>query len=187
MSGLRQRQNIAAEFPYISPDAVDVADAAIEKAKCNPVRLDWDALPEDPPDPKFIIPGWMPDGVVTLFAAHGGTGKSFMSIYIALCLATGKHPFSSGTPIERTKVFLYSAEDDMTVMHGRFARYMRILDIKPEDLRGWLEVVDATESDNVLFTGGEKVNGRTTQRFKWLAGEIVESQPKLSQFRSFTR
>ena len=146
---------------------------ATEKAKRTPVRLDWDAIPEDPPDPKFVIPGWMPDGVVTLFAAHGGTGKSFMSVYIALCLATGKHPFAPGTPIERTKVFLYSAEDDMTVMHGRFAKYMRILDINRDDLKGWLEVVDATESDNVLFTGDEKVNGRTTQRFKWLADEIA--------------
>lgn len=169
-SQIRNSQ-IALEFPI---EVVQATDAAIEKAKRNPLTLDWSSLPEFPTDPKFVIPGWMPDGVVTLFAAHGGTGKSFLSVYIALCLATGRHPFEKGVEIERTKVVLYSAEDNMQVMQVRFARYMRILGIDVSELEGWLMVLDATESDNVLFTGDEKVNGRTTARFGWLAREIAQ-------------
>lgn len=138
----------------------------------DPVALDWHNIPENPPDPHFVIPGWMPDGVVTLFAAHGGTGKSFMSVYIALCLATGRHPFNIQEEIPRVKVVLYSAEDNMQVMQSRFARYMRILGITGHDLDGWLLVLDATEADNVLFTGDEKVDGRTTARFNWLADQV---------------
>ncbi len=156
---------IASEFPILATETP-------KSMPRDPVALDWDELPIDPPEPCFIIPGWMPDGVVTLFAAHGGTGKSFLSLYIALCIATGKHPFNEGEAIERCKVLLYSAEDNTTVMQGRLRRYMHLLGIDGSELKGWLSVLDATESDNVLFVGDEKVNGRTTARFAWLAAEI---------------
>lgn len=155
---------IAADFSVIA--------AATHPTTRHPVALDWGRLPLAPPEPRFVIPGWMPDGVVTLFAAHGGTGKSFLSLYIALCIATGRHPFAAGEAIERAKVLLYSAEDDMAVMQWRLRRYMQLLGIRTDELRGWLTVLDATESDNVLFVGEEKVNGRTTTRFTWLANEI---------------
>jgi hypothetical protein len=142
--------------------------------KSDPVELRWDDFPEFPPDIKFVIPGWMPDGVVTLFAAHGGTGKSFLSLLIALCLATGRHPFEPGLSIPRRKVLLYSAEDDLTVMRARLWRYMRLMDIKPADLDGWLLILDATQSDNVLFSENEKVGARTTARFTWLGEQVAE-------------
>lgn len=156
---------VAAEFPVMEPGA----PKAVPR---HPVALDWDRMPTDPPEPCFVIPGWMPDGVVTLFAAHGGTGKSFLSLYLALCIATGKHPFVEGEAIERRRVLLYSAEDDMAVMQWRLRRYMQLLGIHEGDVKGWLTVFDATESDNVLFVGDEKVNGRTTARFAWLAEQV---------------
>ncbi len=157
-------------------DFEDVSGQAEQAGKAlrHPQVLDWSSLPEDPPEPAFVIPGWMPDGVVTLFAAHGGTGKSFMSVYIALCLATGRHPFNSGEQIPRVKVVLYSAEDNMLVMHSRFARYMRLMGIAAGDLVGWLLVLDATESDNVLFVGDQTTNGRTTARFTWLERQVAD-------------
>ena len=159
----------AEDFEIITTETI----AAIDKVRRNPAALDWTSLPEDPPDLPFIIPGWMPDGVVTLFAAHGGTGKSFLSLYIGLCLALGRHPFERSRSIDRVKVLLYSAEDSMLVMQSRIARYLRILGAEPAELAGWLQILDATECDNVLFTGEEKVNGRTTWRFDWLAREIA--------------
>lgn len=158
-------------------------DLGVEvKTQRHPVVLDWSSMPEDPPEIPFVIPGWMPDKVVTLFAAHGGTGKSYMSVYIALCLATGRHPFDPDQTIPRTRVLLYSAEDNLDVMHLRFARYLRKLSIDRADLVGWLHVLDATESDNVLFAGEEKVNGRTTERFKWLAKEVKRTDAKVLIF-----
>lgn len=154
----------------------------VKSPEKHPAVLDWLAMPENPPEISFIIPGWMPDKVVTLFAAHGGTGKSYMSVYIALCLATGRHPFDPDQIIPRTRVVLYSAEDNLEVMHLRFARYMHTLNIAKSDLVSWLRVLDATESDNVLFTGEEKVNGRTTPRFKWLATEIKRFDAKVLIF-----
>jgi RecA-family ATPase len=148
----------------------------------HPAVLNWLSMPADPPEIPFVIPGWMPDKVVTLFAAHGGTGKSYMSVYIALCLATGRHPFDTDQLIPRTRVVLYSAEDNLDVMHLRFARYMRTMNIAKSDLVGWLHVLDATESDNVLFSGEEKIKERLTARYKWLTKEIKQFDAKVLIF-----
>lgn len=139
----------------------------------RPIALNWSALPEDPPEPAFVIPGWLPLNVVTLVAAHGGTGKSYVSLYVALCLATGRHPFDEGAEVPRVRVVLYSAEDGMAAMMWRLRRYMRLLEIEPADVDGRLVVLDATEADNVLFIGDEKKpEGRTTQTFEWLRQQV---------------
>lgn len=139
-----------------------------------PVPLVWADMPEEPPEPQFVIPGWLPLNVVTLLAAHGGTGKSFLSLWIALCLATGRHPFIDGYSLQRVKVMLYSAEDDLAVMHWRLSRYMQILGIDPAALDGWLLVLDATESNNVLFVGDERrPEGRTTASFEWVQAQCA--------------
>lgn len=172
LAALLERLQVTVATLTPAVDAEAVVNLMVCPAAGHPVALDLLAIPEDPPDPKFVIPGWMPDGVVTLFAAHGGTGKSFLSLYVALCLATGRHPFAPGETIQRVRVVVYSAEDDTTVMQGRLRRYMRLLGIEAGDLVGWLLVLDATQSDNVLFAGDEKVHGRTTKRFTWLRKEI---------------
>lgn len=157
-------------------DDFDVIDRSAQQSAQQPdlnelPELDWLAMPEEPAEVPFVIPGWMPDGVVTLLAAHGGTGKSYLSLFIALCLATGRHPFTGGAA-ERVKVLLYSAEDNMTVMQARLARYMRLLGLDRADLVGWLFVLDATESENVLFVGSERTVGKTTRRYDWLAEKV---------------
>ncbi len=72
----------------------------------HPVALDWSTLPDHPPEVPFVVPGWLPSGAVTLLAAHGGTGKSYLAIFISVCLATGRHPFEAGESIDRVKVTL---------------------------------------------------------------------------------
>ena len=96
----------------------------------EPKTLDWSDFPENPPEIPFIIPDWMPADTVTLLAAHGGTGKSFLSVYISICLCTGRHPFT-GAKIPRKRVLFYSAEDNLLVMRLRLSRYFRLLDINP--------------------------------------------------------
>lgn len=133
----------------------------------HPQRMDWAALPANPPEVPFIIPDWMPDQVVTLLAAHGGTGKSFLSLFIGLCLAVGRHPFT-GEPITPVRVVLYSAEDNMAVMQLRLRRYMSMMDIDEAELHGQLDILDATESDNVLFAQIGRDGATPTARFEWL-------------------
>jgi hypothetical protein len=138
----------------------------------EPKAMDWKSFPENPPDIPFVIPDWMPQDTVTLFAAHGGTGKSFLALFIALCLSTGRHPFT-GAKIPRKRVLLYSAEDNLLVMRLRLSRYFEMLSIQTIDVDGWLHILDGTESNNVLFSADERLcDGRTTRLYSWLAEEI---------------
>jgi archaellum biogenesis ATPase FlaH len=135
----------------------------------DPQPLVWAELPEHPPEVPFVIPGWLPTGVVTLLAAHGGTGKSYLSIYMSICMATGRHPFEKGEVIDRVRVMLYSAEDDRRVLQARLLRYMKMMEVTRGDLEGWLEVLDATNANNVLY---EKEG--TTHRFRWLRERVAK-------------
>lgn len=168
----------AAGVQPLTPVAAAAREVVGEQASADPVELSWDAWNDDPEPVRFLIPGWLPDGVVTLFAAHGGTGKSYLSLLIALCLATGRNPLATDEAteperIERVKVYLYSAEDSTTVLQFRLARYMRLLGIKPQELKGWLKIVDATESDNVLFSAARDIGKRVTERMEWLRREVA--------------
>ncbi len=169
---------LAEDFDVVEADDLASGSSADDR---EPQELDWAAMEDELAEVPFVIPGWMPDGVVTLLAAHGGTGKSYLSLLIALCLATGRHPFT-GAPAERVKVLLYSAEDNMAVMQSRLARYMRLLGIDRTDLVGWLHILDATESDNVLFVGGERTVGKVTRRFTWLADKVASTGARVLIF-----
>lgn len=144
---------------------------APRSASPHPVAVDLRSLPLVPPPVPFVIPGWLPAGVVTLFAAHGGAGKSFIALYIAVCVATGRHPFEAGVRIPRRRVLFYSAEDGLPVLQGRLRRYLDYMAVSADDLDGWFSLLDATASDNVLFRA-DKGSGATTTRYDWLAGEV---------------
>jgi hypothetical protein len=144
----------------------------VTRSNPEPKVLDWSDFPADPPEIPFVIPDWMPADTVTLFAAHGGTGKSFLSLYASICLSTGRHPFTGAT-IPRKRVLLYSAEDNLLVMRLRLSRYFGLMGLKPADLDGWLKILDGTESSNVLFSADERLSdGRTTELYRWLGDEI---------------
>ena len=179
-AGADLRINVAdpIEFEVIPPDETTL----LTKPTGNPVPLDWKQFPKAPPAPRFIIPVWMPDGTVTLFAAHGGTGKSYLSLFVALCIALGRNPFDLSQPIERQRVVLYSAEDDLAVMQWRLLKYLGMLNVEPQELDGWLLVLDATGCDNVLFSGDATLGARVTSRMRWLHAEIVAFGAKVLIF-----
>jgi hypothetical protein len=158
------------------------AGAAYGPPGADPIALDWAALPDEPPELEWLIPGWLPAGVVTLFSAHGGSGKSYLSLYVAICLATGRDPFRSGELIPRRRVVVYSAEDSRKVMEARIIHYLRMLGTSRDNLDGWLLVLDATASNNVLFAGDHKLGGRETDRFGWLKQTVDDFSGELLIF-----
>ena len=147
----------------------------------DPVPLDLKSLPTVPPAVAFLIPGWLPANVVTLFSAHGGAGKSFISLYVAICVALGRDPFRVGEAVPRKRVVLYSAEDDLIALQGRLRRYLDYLHIDEGALDGWLLILDATACDNVLFKS-ERDRCATTARFEWLAAKVQTYQAELVIF-----
>lgn len=155
--------------------------AEVKSQNPNPIKLDLRSLPLTPPSVPFIIPGWLPAGVVTLFSAHGGTGKSYLALYIAVCITLGRDPFRVGETVPAQRCVLYSAEDGLIHLQGRLRRYLGFLGVSEADLDGKLMILDATGSDNVLFRG-DKSGHSTTSRYDWLSNEVKEFEADLLIF-----
>lgn len=123
----------------------------------------------EPAPPNFIIPGWLPCGYATLFAGHGGVGKSGIALTLAVCLAMGL-PFF-GLDVGHKRVMYLSCEDREGVLHWRLSRICAYLGVKLEDLTGGLDVIDLVGHDTILFQ--PKPNGSAlTGPYHQLAGRM---------------
>ena len=133
---------------------------------------DLDSFAPTPPD--FWADEILPADVVTLLGAHGGTGKTTLALYAAVCLAMGL-PFL-GKQTKAAKVLFYSAEDDAALLRWRLASVCLSLFVDPVELSQRLSVVDASEADSVLFVeasrNGVRV-GAPTAAFKKLVERMA--------------
>ncbi|MFZ5538321.1 MAG: AAA family ATPase [Pseudomonadota bacterium] len=150
-------------------EATERADA--ERRASLPALLDLARLAEtDPTPPRFIIDRWMPEGEATLFAGHGGTGKSQIALVAAVCIAAGQ-PFY-GLRCERRRVLLWSAEDGERVMHWRLRRVCAFLGVDLASLAGRLFLFDATRTAEPFYSE----DGRTlrqTAAMEWLREQVA--------------
>ncbi len=102
-----------------------------------------------PPTPVYWWDGYLPSGVVTMLAAHGGTGKSFIALMLAICITQGMPLF--GVPTRRGKVAFFSAEDPANVVRGRVRQGCVALGVEVQSLGDSLRILDASSGDPVLF------------------------------------
>jgi RecA-family ATPase len=131
-------------------------------------------------EPQFIVDDWLPRGAVTLFAGHGGSGKSFIAMVIAVQLALGMDVLGAKRGGARERVMYISAEDDATVLKPRLRAICHWLNVSTSRLNGWLEVADWTVRDlAILFAEGRNGTGLTTDVFKQLKAEAEELKPSL--------
>lgn len=104
---------------------------------------------------------WIPEGEVTLLAGHGGTGKSYVALSMAMHVALGM-PFGPHAT-KQTNVLFFSGEDGSWVLRQRRARLCRALEIDPKQLDGKLQLVDASDMDPALHREQRiPANGRST-------------------------
>jgi hypothetical protein len=90
----------------------------------------------------------IPAGEVTLLGGHGGLGKSYIALLLAVHLATGK-AFGS-LRAERTPVLFFSAEDSGSALRWRLSQICKAEGIDPAELVGRLHLLDVTEIDPAL-------------------------------------
>lgn len=135
----------------------------------------------DPAPPAFWWDGYMPAGEVTLFGAHGGTGKSLIALMLAVSLALGQPLF--GVPTRRAVVVFYSAEDTPETVRFRLHKICRLLAVDIASLEGRLHILDATSCDPVLFhevsARGQRTGATTptyaalVEYFESVAGDVL--------------
>lgn len=116
--------------------------------------MDWQALAINPPSPKrAIVKDWLYEGTVALFAGHGGVGKSFFALQLAINLALGRDTLGEKGQAER--VIYYSCEDDAATIYWRAKRYCEHLGAKIEDLDERLLVRDFTQSNAIMYSDAQ--------------------------------
>lgn len=141
------------------------ADIADDVPRIVPVD---DVFRNPPSAPEFLTDQLMPAGEVTLLAAHGGTGKSYLMLMWAVHAALGR-PFL-GKEIVHAPAIFYSGEDRADVVRFRVAKICRALGFDPGEVAASLTVLDATDAP-VLFVEQGDHKGRSVtpvvyERFK---------------------
>jgi len=158
------RREVDAVKP-MTPTSSEVADTDA------PHLLDLAALAERKPEPpRFIVPGWLPAGEVTLLAAHGGTGKSALALRMAVCLVLGRDFY--GLPVERRGVDFVSYEDAEPVLHWRLSRVCDVLGVRLADVVPGLRIFDGTQCLSGWFSRGEYGETGPTSAFHNIAERI---------------
>lgn len=102
-------------------DGMDVLAALLEGAS-NPPKPEpllkpvsvFDCLSRPAPPPAFVWDGFLPRGVVALFGAHGGTGKSTVALMLAVATVSGRPLF--GVPTVAAPAVFVSLEDWLTTI-----------------------------------------------------------------------
>jgi hypothetical protein len=158
--------------PELAAAPAAIAEVVLE-GELQPLDLQgarWGALA----GPQWIVQDWLPAGAVTLLAGDGGSGKSYVSLVMAVQLTANVGTFAAG---ERQRVLYYSAEDPAEVLLWRVERICSALMIDPADLAGWLFLFDATSASNVLFTDHADPSARLTARYDWLAAQVKTIEP----------
>jgi hypothetical protein len=131
----------------------------------------------EPPPPAYAWEGLAPLGFVTLFAAHGGAGKSLIALMLCVATALGLPLF--GIPTRKGKAVFYSGEDGAGLLRHRLRTACRGMGVSVSDLDGRLFILDATDEDPTLFaevtTAGRK-EGVPTPTYERLREFLTDHQ-----------
>ena len=129
-----------------------------------------DVLTHPAPPPAFVWDGYLPRGVVALFGAHGGTGKSTIALMLAVATVTGRPLF--GVATEQSPAVFVSLEDGAGIVRHRLAGICRAWGIDPLALRD-LYIVDGTENPE-LYAADNRSAGDVTSTYAELT-RLVQS------------
>jgi len=135
-------------------------------------------MAEIPPQ-EYVMSKWLPLGFMALFSGHGGSGKSTLALQLAVHVAMGID--FAGHKVTRSKVLVYSAEDDTNMLRRRLQGIVRHLGVDPVELSKWMKVLDVTSINPALFVDtrgrGEQITGAFENLYKiarsWGASFVV--------------
>lgn len=164
---MRQLQGLAAVRQAITAAPSETTPRA-ELFKEIPL----DELDNAPP-PSFLVEHWIPEGEVVLLAAHGGSGKSILSLTLAAHVAAGR-PFC-GLSVQRRKVAFLSFEDHDPILRHRLRQVLAAYGMTPGEMRGNLRVFDASEAGALVTEASAAGTRFLTSCEAWGAMEKLDA------------
>ncbi len=105
-----------------------------------------------PPKRDWVIQDFLPSKIVAAVIAAGGTGKSYLAMHIAVCVASGTPLFARHQTRSAAKVIFISGEDDQHELQRRLHKVMAELSPQARFLVSQnLQFIDLADSFE-LFT-----------------------------------
>ncbi|MBT8521125.1 AAA family ATPase [Polynucleobacter paneuropaeus] len=105
-----------------------------------------------PPKRDWVIQDFLPSKIVAAVIAAGGTGKSYLAMHIAVCVASGTPLFGRHRPRSAAKVVFISGEDDQNELQRRLHKVVAGLSPQARHLVNQnLQFIDLADSFE-LFT-----------------------------------
>lgn len=121
-----------------------------------------DVISHPSPAPAFVWGGYLPRGVVSMLAAHGGTGKSTIALMLCVATALGRPLF--GVDTVQCNALFVSLEDSASVVRHRLANICEKWCVNPASLDGKLTIADGTGAPE-LFTADHRAAGAKTRTY----------------------
>lgn len=128
------------------------------------------------PERAWLVPGWIPMGVVTLFYAAGGEGKTLLSQQLLTSAAIGHRWI--GLPVTPCSVMALFCEDDEDEIHRRQVAINQAYGIDFRDLSDMTWTCPVGD-DNILVRFDRDGNGIASDRFEDLRTHALRSKPGL--------
>ncbi len=151
---------------------ISVADPAsgsgLSAIKCVPIH---DVLRANILAPEYLLDLMILMGEVNLLAGHGGTGKSYLALILAVFVAIGRA--FGGLKVARRRVLFFSCEDSGDVLRYRLLRILQHYGIGLDELDDYLVILDATGSDPGLYREDRSGAG-TTQSYEDLQALCIK-------------
>jgi 5S rRNA maturation endonuclease (ribonuclease M5) len=88
---------------------------------------------DDPSPLPWLVEGIIPEGYVSILAADGGVGKSYIALYMAIQLALGQSVL--GLRVRRSRVLIVDVELDEDELKRRTLRVLRGIGVDVDDSR----------------------------------------------------
>jgi RecA-family ATPase len=160
-------------------DDFDIITAEVEAQEPAQVVTSWpgaidlrELAFDEPEPPAFIIPDWLPEGMATLFAGHGGAGKSGIALHLSACISLGREYF--GLQPKQRRVLYLSCEDRASMLHWRLHHVCKHMGVMLADLHEHLYLLDLVGKDSLLYNKDPR-NGRyITPSFKAMRACIAD-------------
>jgi hypothetical protein len=113
-----------------------------------------DDLAAELPLRPFIIDRWIPEGCLASLYGSGGTGKSFLAMMMAMCVAAGRDWL--GFPCQQASVLMILCEDDEDEIRRRRNKIARSMAISEQEIDGrlWLTSRFGLPNHMMEFPGG---------------------------------
>lgn len=117
------------------------------------------------PTRKWIVPGLVPAGTVTMLTGNGGEGKSLLAAQLGAAAATGREWI--GRDVRQVRVFMIHCEDDRDEMIRRGSGLLTPAGLDLRDLDGMTMLDRDGEESSVMYEAmSHDVSGRFTEFFE---------------------